>query len=107
MCTMSGSCCNYFVVETNGDIFPCDFSVAPEHRLGNVISGFEAPAASQQYHDFGAAKNPRSAVCSACRFLPLCMGDCPKNRHRGASFLCADWKHFYSHTIERFERILS
>ena len=133
ICPMSGSCCNYFVVETNGDIFPCDFFVEPQHRLGNIASdAFDALAASEAYLNFGRGKEPFAKAqedgsptrhvkhaprdgsethppahpCSNCRFLALCMGDCVKNRRKGHSFLCADWKRFYSHSIERFERLL-
>ena len=107
-CPMGGFCCHYFVVETNGDVFPCDFYVEPARRLGNVLDGaFEAMAASDEYQNFGRGKDPRSAACSACRFLPLCMGDCPKNRTAAGSFLCGDWKRFYSHTIGRFEALAS
>ena len=107
MCPMSGSCCNYFVVETNGDVFPCDFHVTPRHRLGNAArDAFGAMAASDAYQRFGRGKDPCSAACSACRFLPLCMGDCPKNRGASGSFLCADWRRFYSSAIGRFEQLL-
>ena len=107
LCSMSGNCCNYFVVETQGDVFPCDFHVTPAHRLGHVSDGFAALAASPLYEAFGRGKDPRSATCSACRFLPLCMADCPKNRNASGRFLCADWKRFYTHTIERFEQLLT
>ncbi len=107
LCPMSGNCCNYFVVETNGDVFPCDFHVEPRLRLGNVARDtFATLLESPLYQQFGRGKDPRSATCSACRFLPLCMGDCPKNRNASGSFLCADWKRFYGHTIERFEQLL-
>jgi len=121
VCPMSGSCCNYFVVETNGDVYPCDFHVEQELRLGHVSDGFDKLAASPLYEEFGRGKEPSFGTttppsarsvstphhpCSACRFLPLCMGDCPKNRKNSNSFLCADWKRFYTHTIERFERLI-
>ena len=35
-CSMGNDCRDYFVVEHNGDIYPCDFYVYPEWRLGNV-----------------------------------------------------------------------
>ncbi|MCL1888518.1 MAG: anaerobic sulfatase maturase [Kiritimatiellaeota bacterium] len=105
-CPMSGNCCNYFVVETNGDVFPCDFFVEPRHVLGNIARDpLGALAASDAYQNFGRGKDPCSATCSACRFLPLCMGDCPKNRASAGSFLCADWQRFYGHTIGRFEQL--
>ena len=55
----------------------------------------------------GEIKDPRSEKCSRCRWLPLCMGDCPKNRTAAGSALCEDWRLFYSHTIERFEQLAS
>lgn len=35
-CIMAGRCNSYMVVEHNGDIYPCDFYVEPELRLGSV-----------------------------------------------------------------------
>lgn len=106
MCPMGGDCRNYLVVEHDGGVYPCDFHVRPELRLGNVHSdSFASLWKSARYRDFGERKNPHRAECAACRFLPLCMGDCPKNRRSGRSALCGDWKLFYSHTIERFENL--
>ena len=104
MCPMSGHCCNYFVVEHDGGIYPCDFHVRPDLRIGNILeTDFPTLWQSPLYQRWGDGKDPRRAECSACRYLPLCMGDCPKNRREGCSALCEDWKMFYSHTIERFE----
>ena len=107
-CAMNGDCRNYLVIEHNGDVFPCDFHVRAELRLGNIHRDpFPSLLATPAYADFGARKNPHSAVCSACRYLPLCMGDCPKNRAPsvGRSHLCEGWQLFYSHTIARFEEL--
>ncbi len=108
ICPMGGNCCNYLVIEHNGDVFPCDFQVRPELRLGNIReTGFAELRALPRYREWGTTKDPHSARCSACRYLPLCMGDCPKNRNGAESALCEDWKLFYSHTIERFEALAS
>lgn len=106
ICPMGGDCRHYFVVECNGDIFPCDFFVRPDLKLGNIRNtGFAKLLDSKIYQHFGQRKNPHSQTCSTCRYLPLCMGDCPKNRANGQSVLCADWKMFYEHTIGRFEQL--
>ena len=108
VCPMGGNCCNYLVVEHDGSVYPCDFHVRPELRLGNVReSGFEALRSLLEYRRWGEIKDPRSEKCSRCRWLPLCMGDCPKNRTAAGSALCEDWRLFYSHTIERFEQLAS
>jgi len=109
-CTTGRSCDQYFVVEHTGDIYPCDFNVVPELRLGNVAtSSWEAIQASSCYTDFAAAKGHWNAQCSACPWLVYCHGDCPKNRPgriAGAtSHLCEGWKRFYAHAIPRLEEL--
>jgi len=106
VCPMGNSCRNYFLVERDGDLYPCDFHVSLENRLGSVhMTDFGRLWDSGSFREWGTVKEPRSERCAACRFLPLCMGDCPKNRISGASILCEDWRTFYSHTIERFEEL--
>lgn len=106
VCPMGGNCCNYLVIEHDGSVYPCDFHVHPEYRLGSIReTGLGLLYELPRYREWGTVKDPRSAKCSACRWLPLCMGDCPKNRTAAGSALCEDWQLFYSHTIERFERL--
>ncbi|MGI6495942.1 MAG: anaerobic sulfatase maturase [Kiritimatiellia bacterium] len=108
MCSMAGDCRGYFVVEHDGSIYPCDFQVRQDLLLGNVrTDSFADVWASPRYRQWGKGKEARSPACAACRFRPLCMGDCPKNRREHRSVLCEDWMLFYSHTIERFERLAS
>jgi len=107
-CVAGRSCDQYFVVEHNGDIYPCDFNVTPEWRLGNVTAAsWEAVQTSQRYVDFAAIKGQWDAACTACPYLGYCHGDCPKNRKgRGmASHLCEGWRQFYAHALPRLEEI--
>ena len=56
-CHLSGNCCQYFVVEYNGDIYPCDFFVAKELKLGNVMEdSWEDMLKSNKYISFGQQK---------------------------------------------------
>jgi uncharacterized protein len=79
--------------------------VTPELRLGNLLQDdFKRLTGNSRYVDFGRCKKPASAECASCRWLPLCMGDCCKNRRPGGcSHLCRGWQIFYEHTIQRFE----
>ncbi len=108
-CMLGTDCRQYFVVEHNGDVFPCDFHVKPEWRLGNVAANsFEELYESELYRKFGARKRELSAACKSCEFLGLCAGCCPKNRPgapASQSALCAGWKLFYGHTLERFKEL--
>jgi uncharacterized protein len=112
ICHMDTDCRQYFVVEHNGDVFPCDFFVEKSLRLGNVTTDrFEQMLASPVYEEFGTRKAKWNADCAACEHLTLCAGDCLKHRFHSAidpaamSSLCAGWKMFYDHAHAGLERI--
>lgn len=103
-CTFNCNCCNYLVIEHNGSAFPCDFFVDNQHLLGNAVKdGLKKLFKSNEYHRWGKEKASLSPKCTSCRWMPICIGDCQKNRLNGHSLLCKGWDAFFSHTIERFE----
>ncbi|MFW5807397.1 MAG: anaerobic sulfatase maturase [Spirochaetota bacterium] len=111
-CVMGRNCRRYFVVEHNGDVYPCDFFVRPELRLGNVTRDrFEDMWNSKTFRDFGRAKRHWNEACARCPYLKLCAGDCQKMRYAGGedphmlSVLCDGWKAFYGNTLEEFEKL--
>lgn len=112
VCTMGRNCCQYFVVEYNGDVYPCDFFVEPALKLGNVLThSWSELQSSRQYLDFGNQKSDWNPECSRCDNLDLCNGDCLKHRlyagniPQNISYLCDGWKHFYTHTRPRFNTL--
>lgn len=111
-CTGGLDCRQYFVVEFNGDVYPCDFHVLPELKLGNVFTHtWEEMAQSEAFARFGARKRSTHSACAACPYFRFCAGDCPKNRAgpRGASdslsYLCTGWRQFYAHAMPRLETL--
>jgi len=107
MCTLAEACGDYLVVEHNGDVYPCDFFVEAQHRLGNVMDDdlntlFQSP----QQRAFGRAKSSRHENCQSCPWLRLCWGGCPKDRidesAPGLSHLCEGYKLFFAHAHDRF-----
>lgn len=104
VCHMEENCCQYFVVEYNGDVYPCDFFVDAPLRLGNIRhDDWAALQAGGTYAAFGRRKAARHRRCRDCPFLLLCAGDCLKHRPPpGAatlSVLCAGWEQFYRHAL--------
>jgi uncharacterized protein len=113
VCHMQTNCCQYFVVEHNGDVYPCDFFVERDLRLGNVMAdSWDALRETPAYREFGARKAAWSGTCARCRHVGLCAGDCLKHRllpdprdPRRLSWLCAGWRQFYDHTLGEFRRL--
>lgn len=110
VCTMGRSCDQYFVVEYNGDVYPCDFFVSPENRLGNIMSvSWEELLSSERYREFALRKQQWNAICDDCEWLHLCHGDCQKHRQKRNdginSVLCEGWKQFYAHSAAGFRNL--
>lgn len=111
-CTMGHDCRQYLVVEHNGDVYPCDFYVQSDLKLGNVMEDSWAELqASPLYERFGQRKSHRHAACETCPYLKFCAGCCPKNRPTMGrdptrlSVLCEGWKQFYAHALPGLEEL--
>lgn len=113
VCHQAGNCSQYFVVEHNGDVYPCDFFVEPHRKLGNIAEhSWEELQRSPRYQGFGRQKSQWSAECTVCEYLRYCSGDCLKYRFHetrdpiNRSFLCQGMKTFFRHTLHRFEKLV-
>ena len=112
MCTMGRNCTQYFVVEHNGDIYPCDFFVQKDLFLGNIsTSSWNELKTNRIYKSFGRKKSEMNPLCSDCDYLRFCAGDCLKHRiypgsdHKQLSWLCEGWKRFYRDTLPEFNNL--
>lgn len=97
LCSQSPTCRHYFVVDWDGSVYPCDFFVCKELRLGNVMThSWQEMLDSPVYARFAATKSETlGKECRACEYLGLCAGDCPRNRKS----LCAGYKRFFKHAL--------
>ena len=106
LCVFRETCGAALAVEHNGDLYSCDHFVYPEHRLGNIL---QTPMASlvnsTQQANFGNAKRDTlPQYCRDCDVRFACQGECPQHRfiltpdgEAGLNYLCAGYKHFFSH----------
>jgi uncharacterized protein len=109
-CDMDKNCCQYFVVEYDGSVYPCDFFVTEDLKLGNIHTGnWKQFITDKTYREFGNAKLKFSNECTSCPWLSFCHGDCQKNRtglkNDGLSYLCPGLKKFYSHALPRLRSL--
>ncbi|WP_024615974.1 anaerobic sulfatase maturase [Clostridium sp. Ade.TY] len=80
-CTMSGVCGVYFVIESNGDIYPCDFYATDKYKLGNInINSFKEITNSDILKNFINESKELSARCINCKYFKLCRGGCKRYR---------------------------
>ncbi len=114
LCIFRETCGDVPVIEHNGDFFSCDHFVDAEHLLGNIknkplIELLESP----DQIAFGQAKIDRlPRYCQDCEVLPMCNGECPKNRfiltpdgEEGLNYLCEGYRLFFNHCRAFFEEV--
>jgi uncharacterized protein len=78
-CSLAGACTTYFVIEANGDVFPCDFYSLDQYKIGNIIDhGYMEMYMSKTASCFRMESLPLSKKCQSCKHLDLCRGGCKR-----------------------------
>lgn len=112
LCVMAKRCDAYLLVEYNGDVYPCDFFMYDEWRLGNLM---ETPLCeigeTPLRKKFAAMKAAGLAACADCEWIGFCHGGCPKDRQafgdprETATPLCAAYRKFLPHAVPFFREL--
>ena len=106
LCWMAPTCGRALIVEVDGGVYSCDHYVVEGHRIGDINkSHLGFLAGSQVQMSFGRDKQDRlPGQCRECRWLSVCNGGCPKDRHLmsqdgepGLNYLCSGLSHFFSY----------
>ena len=112
-CTQANTCGTYLVIEHNGDVYPCDFYVDSDWKLGNLL---ERPLVdlmnSDKQSEFGKLKSKVPGECLTCEWIKLCRGGCTKDRFRNPNnvnrnHFCAAYKEFFTYANQRLKKLSS
>ena len=99
-CGMIGHCARQFVVEANGNVYPCDFYCLDEWLLGNINdSDFVALSRLPKSIDFLRNSLEIPQRCKSCKYYPLCRGGGCK-RNRDSVDYCEAYKIFFEKYIK-------
>lgn len=78
-CGMLGKCAPQFVIESNGDVFPCDFYVLDEYQCGNIINDdLSALAQKEVLIKFLQEERRNCKACDDCPFISICHRNCKR-----------------------------
>lgn len=76
-CGMLGRCTVQYVIESNGDTYPCDFFCLDEYRLGNLkTDSFESLFNTETAKTFINESECTKKPCGTCRYMNMCNGGC-------------------------------
>lgn len=105
-CAMCGVCAGYYVVEANGDLYPCDFYCTDDYRLGSIYD--EKPfELSEKQKAFIEQSYIIHSECKGCKYYVLCRGGCRRDRTDGLTKnkYCSAYKGFFDYAAERMALI--
>lgn len=102
LCGMNGHCNAGFVVEANGNVYPCDFYATDEYLLGNVNrqSFFEIAKNPKMIEFLQSSLKPREK-CLSCKYFRVCRGGGCRRERQSEDF-CEAYKIFFENSLPSF-----
>lgn len=109
-CSTTGRCGGYVVAEGDGSLYPCDFYVLDQWKLGSIsdasLTDIAGCALATQFIDESLVKPNK---CSACQWYGLCNGGCKRDwvnlEGNLENYYCSAFKQFFFHAAQRIEYI--
>lgn len=83
-CGINGKCTNQIIIESNGDVFPCDFYCLDDYKIGNIAEDDLVQIySSSKAKDFINEKSNRInddkyALCRSCKYQRVCSCGCKR-----------------------------
>lgn len=78
-CGINGICHNQIVIESNGDIFPCDFYCLDKYNIGNIVyDDLKYIYNNKKVRDFISENKYANNLCHSCKYFIFCNGGCKR-----------------------------
>lgn len=110
-CEQRGVCSIQNVVEADGSVYPCDFYVLDEYRLGNLNrDSFERIDERRKEIRFLEHSLNHTQDCRGCAYFALCRGGCRRHREQpgtapGENYFCESYRMFFDACLPRMKEI--
>ena len=107
-CAIEEKCADYLLIEWNGDVYPCDFFVEHNYKLGNLMNENLSKLKNKRDTSFIPLKKTLADECTTCKWLKLCYGGCikdrifPDNPNNEKSYFCKSYQKFFQYTNDWF-----
>lgn len=109
-CALNGRCAIQMVIEGDGSVYPCDFYVLDEWRMGNINhTSFERLLHQRVADLFVTESLSLNSECHKCQWFGLCQGSCKRYQLKGMdtyeNYYCESYKDFFNYAHSRLESI--
>lgn len=111
-CDQRGYCGIQNVVEADGSVYPCDFYMLDEYRLGNLNEN-QMDEINEKRLETGFLQRSEklNEGCKNCRYYGICRGGCQRNRDYDGqtdtyhNYFCESYQIFFGECLERMQEI--
>ena len=95
------------MAEGDGSLYPCDFYVLDEWRIGCIhemtVAEALASPVSVRFVREGAL---RPEECRNCPYFPICRGGCKRDwTQQRRNYYCASFKAFFAYALPRLQEM--
>lgn len=106
-CDMRGICGPQYVVEADGSVYPCDFYMLDEYRLGNLnTENYLRLDKRRREIGFVDRSRPVPDACRECPYFSLCRNGCRRQRDEsGRTLFCESYRAFFAHALPRLRAL--
>ena len=108
-CMYKNDCGAYYVIEYNGDVFPCDFFVTRDWLLGNINEhSIEELRDNPKHIEFTRLRSIPHEKCESCPLVGFCERGCikfrywPSQDYRALNYMCEAYRTFYDYSKDRY-----
>lgn len=113
-CNMIGKCGKQWVVEADGSVYPCDFYVLDEWKLGNLTEdSIETIESRRKELRFIEVSMSIPEKCKGCKWYGLCRNGCRRNcepittSSRNINYFCNAYQSFFEYAYPRLVEVLN
>ncbi len=106
-CDQRGTCSIQYAVEADGSVYPCDFYMTDEYRLGNFNENrLDEIDAKRREISFWERSLLLDQSCKLCTYYSLCKGGCQRNRDWNPetktyqNYFCQSYRMFFDACLD-------
>lgn len=111
-CDMRGMCSLQQVIEADGSVYPCDFFVLDEYKIGNIYENDFGQLLEKGIRmNFVQNSVPVEEECRVCKYFPVCRGGCGRHRldekgsRKGRNCFCESYQMFFDAELSKMLEI--
>lgn len=111
-CQLLGHCPKQQVIEADGSVYPCDFYVLDQYKIGNIyVSSLDDLYNHKKANEFNQSSFGIHKDCLNCKYFQLCRGGCRRNKEpfenveTSKTKFCDAYYQFFDYSVDRFVEI--